>query len=91
LIHVSEISREKIDKPSDVLKVGESVSAMILHVDSSERRIGLSLKTLKDRMDRADFDRFMSSQEPSSSNLGELIQEKIGRHGGDFFSKKEGD
>jgi len=91
LIHVSEISREKIDKPSDVLKVGDTVSAMILHVDSSERRIGLSLKTLKDRMDRADFDRFMSSQEPSSSNLGELIQEKIGRHGGDFFSKKEGD
>lgn len=89
LIHVSEISREKVDKPADVLKVGETVTAMILHIDPTERRIGLSMKSLKDRMEKAEVEKYMSNQEPSSSNLGELIQEKIGRQKGDFFPKKE--
>jgi small subunit ribosomal protein S1 len=89
LIHVSEISREKVDKPSDVLKVGETVTAMILHIDPAERRIGLSMKSLKDRMEKAEVEKYMSNQEPSSSNLGELIQQKIGRQGADLFSKKE--
>jgi small subunit ribosomal protein S1 len=79
LIHVSEISREKIEKPSDVLKVGDSVNAMILHVDPGDRRIGLSLKSLKDRMDKADVEKYMSAHEFTTSNLGELIQEKMGR------------
>jgi len=89
LIHVSEISREKVEKPSDVLKTGETVTAMILHIDPSERRIGLSMKSLKDRMEKAEVEKYMSNQEPSSSNLGELIQQKIGRQGGGLFSKKE--
>src|SRR4030043_352309 len=44
LVHVSEISREKIEKPSDALKVGDAVSAMVLHIDPHDRRIGLSTK-----------------------------------------------
>ena len=43
LVHVSEISREKIEKPSDALRVGETVSAMVLHIDPHDRRIGLSI------------------------------------------------
>ncbi len=89
LIHVSEISREKIEKPSDVLKVGDAVNAMILHVDAGERRIGLSMKSLKDRMDKADVEKYMSAQEFTTSNLGELIQEKMGRRNEELASKKE--
>ena len=61
LIHVSEISREKVEKPSDVLKVGETVTAMILHIDPAERRIGLSMKSLKDRMEKAEVEKYMSN------------------------------
>jgi hypothetical protein len=39
-------------------------------------------------MEKADVEKYMSNQEPSSSNLGELIQQKIGRQGGDLFPKK---
>jgi len=67
------------------------VTAMILHIDPTERRIGLSMKSLKDRMEKAEVEKYMSNQEPSSSNLGELIQQKIGRQGADLFSKKEKD
>ena len=45
LIHISEMSwSKKIKRPSDVLKVGESVEALVLGVNAGERRISLGLK-----------------------------------------------
>jgi small subunit ribosomal protein S1 len=44
LLHISEISDQKIDKPEEALKVGQDVDVKILRVDSDERKIGLSLK-----------------------------------------------
>lgn len=44
LLHVSEIADQKIEKPEDVLKVGQEVEVKILRVDTEERKIGLSLK-----------------------------------------------
>ncbi|MDB5358594.1 MAG: rpsA [Phycisphaerales bacterium] len=44
LLHISEISDQKIEKPEDTLKVGQEVDVKILRVDSDERKIGLSLK-----------------------------------------------
>jgi small subunit ribosomal protein S1 len=44
LLHISEISDQKVEKPEDVLKVGQEVEVKILRVDSEERKIGLSLK-----------------------------------------------
>ncbi len=44
LLHVSEIADQKIEKPEDVLKVGQDVEVKILRVDTDERKIGLSLK-----------------------------------------------
>jgi small subunit ribosomal protein S1 len=44
LLHISEISDQKIDKPEDVLKVDQELEVKILRVDSDERKIGLSLK-----------------------------------------------
>jgi small subunit ribosomal protein S1 len=44
LLHISEISDQKIEKPEDQLKVGQELDVKILRVDSDERKIGLSLK-----------------------------------------------
>ncbi len=44
LVHVSEISNKHVDKPSDVLTVGEKVKVKVLNIDPSERRISLSIK-----------------------------------------------
>ncbi len=88
LVHVSEISREKIEKPSDVLKVGDTVSAVILHIDPQERKIGLSIKGLKEKLDKAEVDKYLSNQSPSTHSLGALIQEKMERHRGESSNKK---
>ena len=44
LLHISEISDQKIEKPEEALKVNQEVDVKILRVDSDERKIGLSLK-----------------------------------------------
>lgn len=44
LVHVSEISYEHVDKPSDVLKAGQDVKVKVLNVDPDRERISLSIK-----------------------------------------------
>jgi small subunit ribosomal protein S1 len=44
LLHISELADHKIDKPSDVVKVGDEVEVKILRIDPESRKIGLSLR-----------------------------------------------
>ena len=46
LLHVSQISKEHISKPSDVLKKGEEVTAKIVDFDEENKKISLSIKAL---------------------------------------------
>ena len=48
LIHVSEISHERINKPSDVLNVGDAVEVKVIRVEPERGRIALSIKQLED-------------------------------------------
>jgi small subunit ribosomal protein S1 len=44
LLHVSELSDDKVDDPTTVVKIGDEVEVKILRVDIDDRKIGLSLK-----------------------------------------------
>jgi len=88
LIHVSEMSWEKIEKPSDAIKIGETISALVLHIDPHEKRIGLSMKGLKEKTEKAEIEKYISNQGPASHTLGELIQGEIERRGGELPNKK---
>ncbi len=44
LVHISQISEERVDKIKNVLKVGQEVTARVVKIDKGERRIGLSIK-----------------------------------------------
>ena len=46
LLHVSQISKEHIDKPSDVLKVGEEVTAKVVDFNEEDKKISLSVKAM---------------------------------------------
>ncbi len=47
LLHISELADHKIDKPQDVVKVGDEVEVKILKVDTDARKIGLSLRRVQ--------------------------------------------
>ena len=44
LVHISQISEERVEKIKNVLKAGQDVSARVVKIDKGERRIGLSIK-----------------------------------------------
>ena len=47
LLHVSQISREHVEKPSDVLNVGEVITAKVVDFNEEDRKISLSIKAME--------------------------------------------
>jgi len=47
LLHVSDISRSRVNKPADVLTVGQEVEVKVLKIDSERRRISVGMKQLE--------------------------------------------
>ena len=54
LLHVSQISREHVEKPSDVLKIGEEVTAKVVDFNGADKKISLSVKALSDNNEDAE-------------------------------------
>ena len=46
LLHVSQISKDHVEKPADVLKVGQEVEAKVVDFNEEEKKISLSIKAL---------------------------------------------
>ncbi len=55
LIHISQLSRDRVEKVKDVLKIGDEVEARVIKVDNDERRIGLSIKAVSENFSEADL------------------------------------
>ena len=47
LLHVSQISKEHVEKPADVLKVGEEITAKVVDFNEDDKKISLSIKALQ--------------------------------------------
>ncbi len=62
LVHISQLSRKRIEKPEDVVEVGEEVKVKILSVDPAEKRIGLSIKELQEGADPAYTREYLENQ-----------------------------
>ena len=75
LIHVSEISAEKIKTPVGQFNVGDVVTAKVVNVNRKERKIGLSLRRLEEESDKATIRDYLSSSSTSFPNLGDLLKE----------------
>jgi small subunit ribosomal protein S1 len=81
LIHVSELSREKVESPKDVVNVGDELEAAVLNVDTVDRKIALSIKQLTDHKEKAEVQEFLGAQKQATSNLGDLMKGAMGRNG----------
>lgn len=56
LIHISELSDERIGHPSEVVKVGDEVELRVIRIDSARQRLGLSLRRVNDDTYFEDYD-----------------------------------
>lgn len=66
LIHISQISNERINKPQDVLTIGQEVQVQITDIDFEKKRVSLSMKALLE--DNAQEEAAEASEETAEVN-----------------------
>src|SRR4249920_1365733 len=75
LIHVSEFADERIEDPKAFVKVGQSLKAEIIGVDTAERKIGLSFRGALRAEELADAQGFTGGV--PTATLGDVMREKL--------------
>jgi len=76
LIHISEITDERIDDPAQVLEPGQTQRAEVIQMDAAERRIGLSIKSARRQDQLADAQGFQNASQ-AGATLGDLMADKF--------------
>jgi len=62
LIHVSELANERVQRPEDVLKVGDKVSAKVISISAADRRIGLSIREYQRDLNRETMEEYTQEE-----------------------------
>ena len=78
LIHVSEISTERVNKTEDVCKPGDTLKAEVISIDKDARKIGLSAKLVKLRESKADVEDYVKkATSTAKSTLGDVFGDQL--------------
>src|SRR5262245_22535550 len=62
LIHVSQLSSERVDKPSSLYKAGDEVEAEVVSIDPADRKIGLSIRALRRSEERQEMENYLKRE-----------------------------
>ncbi len=77
LIHVSEISKEKIKTPVGKFNLGDILTAKVMNINTEEKRIGLSIKRLNIEEEEKLLAEYIDNSRPASSTFGEILRENL--------------
>ncbi len=78
LVYSSEIAAERVENPSDHVREGETVKAIVVRVDPAEQKISLSMKAVHDKAEREALKQLAAQQSTSQkATLGDLLAEKL--------------
>jgi small subunit ribosomal protein S1 len=77
LVHVSEISKEKIKTPVGLYNVNDVITAKVMNINSDERRIGLSIKRLEMEDEQGLLNEYVNKMGPATSTFGEILRENL--------------
>jgi small subunit ribosomal protein S1 len=80
LVHISQISEERIEKIKDILKAGQVVGARVVKIDRDERRLGLSIKAANYSAEElaaetATYEALNRNAGNDMMNLGDILDE----------------
>ena len=73
LVHISEISQEHIAKPSDVLKIGDSVKVKVLDIDEKNKKVSLSIKNASE----SSKEYLKYNDDSNEVTLGDIFKDKL--------------
>ena len=70
LVHISELSEERVEKPEDVVKVGDKIKTRVMSIDKSEKKISLSKKNAES----GDLGSYSQDTAATTSSLAEKLK-----------------
>ncbi len=73
LIHISQIANERIDKPQDVLSIGDEVEVLVTDIDFDKKRISLSIKALLPTPEKAAKEEAHVDDAPAVLSIDDMI------------------
>ncbi len=74
LVHISELSEERVEKPEDVIKKGQEVNAMVISVDKEAKKIALSIKAVGHAEERAQVGSYGKPEPVQSATLADKFK-----------------
>lgn len=78
LVHVSELSKDKVKTPVGMYQVGDTLKAIVINVSAKDRKIGLSVKTLEGDDEEVAVEKFKKAEKVASeaapSTFGDLLK-----------------
>lgn len=74
LVHISEIAQERINKPEDVLELGQHVKAEVIKMDLDNKKIGLSISKVKRAAEKAEFRSYLNKKASLTQDLTEQLE-----------------
>jgi small subunit ribosomal protein S1 len=77
LVHVSEISKEKINTPVGMYNVGDNLQVKVINVSSKDRKIGLSIKALDEDAGEDSTKDYKKKQAAGPATIGDLLKEEL--------------
>lgn len=78
LIHISELTTKRVEKPSEVVKEGDTIRAEVITIDKDARKIGLSAKLVKLREQKVDVEEYVKKATTTSkTSLGDIFGEAL--------------
>ncbi len=74
LVHISEMAEQRINKPEEVVSIGQEVVVKVIRVEKEQKRIGLSISQAQQETEREEFSSFIDTQaEPAQATIGERL------------------
>lgn len=73
LVHISQLSADRVENTEDVVKEGDEVQVKVLEIDDKSRKIRLSMKAVKEAEDNKNFSQFGKSDENATTNLKDIF------------------
>ena len=77
LVHVSQLPKGNSDKMLNEFNVDDEIQAQVLNVSPEDKKIGLSIRKLEENKEKLAHMNYGKAQQQATSNLGELLKEKM--------------
>ncbi|HOK01956.1 MAG TPA: S1 RNA-binding domain-containing protein [Spirochaetota bacterium] len=78
LVHISETSRNRIEKLEEHFKIGAPVDAVVLDVDVEKKRLSLSIKHYEIMSEKEEVNKILKKTSPNTVTLGDIINIELG-------------